>query len=163
MANEKIVVEVIFKQSAFWLNKYDNRIINQIVEEIEKLRASDKELLQPNKLITCNNLLTQYVESYKVISMELESPIVMSLQEQQFLWINQEDFNQCLNEKIKKYNKYKSYERNSDIQEYWLAIAIHEKEPYMFWDCPYQLPEELCYSRIFLIQYDGIKELTSKI
>ena len=48
---------------------------------------------------------------------------------------------------------------NADIQEYWLAVAIFAKEPFEFWNAPYTIPCDIGYSRIFLIQYDGIREL----
>ena len=56
---------------------------------------------------------------------------------------------------------YKKLKENADIQEYWLAVAIFAKEPFEFWNAPYTIPCDIGYSRIFLIQYDGIRELKS--
>ena len=92
------------------------------------------------------------------VALNLE-PIAVSIQGQYLQPITQEDFDSGINNKLRKVTDYKKLKENADIQEYWLAVAIFAKEPFEFWNAPYTIPCDIGYSRIFLIQYDGIREL----
>lgn len=160
--NENIAIDVKFKHIAYWLKYNTNDFVKQVTKEIDNLRLSDTKKFQSfNTISSGSKIDTIYVESVTLISDQLEQPLVVSMQGQYLQPITQEDFNSGINDKLKKIDDYKKLEKNADVQEYWLAVAIFAKEPFEFWNAPYTIPLNVGYSRIFLIQYDGIRELKS--
>lgn len=158
--NENIAINVKFKLTAYWLRYNAKDFIKQVTKEIDDLRSSDTKKFQSfNTILSGDKVDTIYVESVTLISNKIEQPIAVSIQGQYLQPITQEDFNSGINDKLRKVADYKKLKENADIQEYWLAVAIFAKEPFEFWNAPYTLPCDIGYSRIFLIQYDGIREL----
>ena len=147
--NDYAAVEVEFKPAAFWQPARKRGFVEQVAIEIDYLRNANSD----------DNTKLQFVESVKVLCTNMPEPIVFSLRIQQMQWISQDRLNPCILEKSKKLQEYKLLESNADIEEYWLAIAVLEKEPFEFWDYPYTLPQNVGYDRVFLIQYNSIKEL----
>ena len=158
--NENIAINVKFKLTAYWLRYNAKDFIKQVTKEIDDLRSSDTKKFQSfNTIVSGDKVDTIYVESVTLISNKIEQPIAVSIQGQYLQPITQEDFDSGINDKLRKVADYKKLKENADIQEYWLAVAIFAKEPFEFLNAPYTLPCDIGYSRIFLIQYDGIREL----
>ena len=160
LKNENIAINVKFKLTAYWLRYNAKDFIKQVTKEIDDLRSSDTKKFQAfNTISSGDKVDTIYVESVTLISNKIEQPIAVSIQGQYLQPITQEDFDSGINNKLRKVTDYKKLKENADIQEYWLAVAIFAKEPFEFWNAPYTIPCDIGYSRIFLIQYDGIREL----
>ena len=158
--NENIIVEVKFNHNAFWHAEPKNKFVDHVIKEIEDLRTNNKEkFLSFEKISAENNDGLQYVESIMLVPLDLGEPLVLNKSGQVMQQINQEDFDQCAKKKYQKLYEYKSMEKNSDIDEYWLAVAEYIKEPYEFWDAPYDTSSNTGYKHIFLIGYEGVREL----
>ena len=147
--NENIAINVKFKLTAYWLRYNTKDFIKQVTKEFQSF----------NTILSGDKVDTIYVESVTLISNKIEQPIAVSIQGQYLQPITQEDFDSGINDKLRKVADYKKLKENADIQEYSLAVAIFAKEPFEFWNAPYTIPCDIGYSRIFLIQYDGIREL----
>ena len=162
--NENLIVEVDFNHNAFWHAEPISKFVDHVIKEIEDLRTNNKEkFLSFNKISAENIDSLQYVESIKLVPLDFGEPIVLNKSGQVMQQINQEDFDHCAKKKYQKLFKYKSQEKNSDIDEYWLAVAEHIKEPYEFWDVPYDTSANTGYKRIFLIGYEGVREIYNVI
>ena len=158
--NENITVEVKFNHNAFWHAEPKNKFVDHVIKEIEDLRTNNKEkFLSFEKISAENNDGLQYVEYIMLVPLDFGEPLVLNKSGQVMQQINQEDFDQCAKKKYQKLYEYKSNEKNSDIEEYWLAVAEKIQEPYEFWDTPYDLSTNTGYKRIFLIGYEGVREL----
>lgn len=158
--DEKIAVDVRFKNAAYWITEPQKTFCITVITEIEQLRKSNLARFDKGERVSSdNNLDTIYVESIQLIPIVPQKALVISLGGQAIQKATQDDFINCLLPKMKKLAKYTGLEKNKDIDEYWLAISMYFDEPYEFWDVPYAIPQNCEYTRIFLIQYDEIREL----
>lgn len=158
--DEKIAVDVRFKNAAYWITEPKKTFCITVITEIEQLRKSNIEKFDKGERVSCDNHInTIYVDSIQLVPIAFEKALVVSLGRQAIQQVTQEDFINCLTPKMKKLAKYTGLEKNKDIDEYWLAISMYFDEPYEFWDVPYAIPQNCEYTRIFLIQYDEIREL----
>lgn len=161
--NENILIDVQFKRIAFWNTERKHNFIKQVVDEIENLRSAYKANFLAGEVISSEqDENIKFVESIQVVLDNTPEPHVISPSLEYLNKITQDDFNQCVCDKFEKLYKYKRLKKNKDVQEFWLAVSIHYNEPYEFWTVPYEPPQNNGYKRIYLIQYDGIKELVSQ-
>ena len=152
--NENILMDVTFKNNAFWNKEKQYKFIEHVINEIEKLRNSDQNGFQNGNVISyIEQINTEYVESVQLILDNLQNPKVLAPSIQYVNKITQEDFDSCISGKYEKLTQYKQLEENAAIQEYWLVVTININEPYEFWNAPYEVSEANGYNRIFLIQY----------
>ena len=161
--NENILIDVQFKRVAFWNTERKHIFVKQVVNEIEYLRSAYKANFIAGEVISSEqdeNL--KFVKSIQMVLEHTPEPHVISPSLEYLNKITQDDFNQCISSKLEKLFQYKRLKKNENVQEYWLAITIHYNEPYEFWTVPYELPQNNGYKRIYLIQYDGIKELVTR-
>lgn len=158
--DEKIAVDVRFKNAAYWITEPQKTFCNTVITEIEQLRKSNLARFYKGERVSGDKKMdTMYVESMQLIPIALEKALVVSLGGQTIQKATQDDFIYCLIPKMKKLAEYMEEEKNKDINEYWLAIPMFFQEPYEFWDVPYTIPQNCEYTRIFLVQYDEIREL----
>ena len=158
--NENIVIGVKFNRNAFWNHEPLHIFVNKVIKEIEDLKSLHKEKFLAGERISNNcNTEIRYIEFVELISIYTEKPLVLSLSGQVMQRITQADFNQFVTKKYKSLKDYKQLKKNCDIEEYWLAVAENIKEPFEFWDAPYDLSTNTGYKRIFLIGYEGVREL----
>lgn len=161
--NENILIDVQFKRVAFWNTERKHIFIKQVADEIEHLRNVYTDKFFAGEVISSGkDENIKFVESIQVVLDNTPEPHVISPSLEYLNKITQDDFNQCLRGKLEKLFRYKLLKENESVQEYWLVIAIHYNEPYEFWTVPYELPLNNGYKRIYLIQYDGIKELVTQ-
>ena len=161
--NENILIDVQFKRVAFWNTERKHIFVKQVVDEIEYLRNVYKDSFFAGEVISSEqDENIKFVESIQVVLDNTPEPHVISPSLEYLNKITQDDFDQCIRGKLEKLFRYKLLKENESVQEYWLVIAIHYNEPYEFWTVPYELPQNNGYKRIYLIQYDGIKELVTR-
>lgn len=154
--SENVILDITFSDNVYWSNEKEDVFVERVVKEIDFIRNN-----KINDVIKHRNPKdnTLYVEDVNLILPSHDEPHVHSVCGQSLQRITQKDFDDCIGSKISKVQKYKSKIENKDIEEYWLAVAILNREPYEFWNFTYKLPTELGYKRVFLIQYDGVKEI----
>lgn len=164
--NENIVIGVKFNRNAFWNHEPLHIFVKKVIKEVEDLKSLQKEKFLTGERISNNcNTEISYIEFVELISINTEKPLVLSLSGQVMQRITQADFDQLVTKKYKSLKAYKQLKKNCDIEEYWLAVAENIKEPFEFWDAPYNISEDSEYERIFLIGYEGVREmpLTNKM
>lgn len=157
---ENIVIDIQFNRNAFWNHEPQHDFVNKVIEEIEDLRNKNKEKFRAHeRIVSDNNIDTKYVESTLLVPINLGVPFVINNSGLSMQQITQDDFDRCVIKKYQKLYKYKKLEKNSIIEEYWLAVAVNDKEFYEFWDASYDTSLNTGYKRIFLIGYEGVREI----